>query len=288
MNYYEHHLGDYLRDTAHLSMVEDGAYRRLLDVYYVKEQPLPLEPRDVFRLVRASTKNDRDAVLVVLREFFTEAADGWRHKRCDAEIERFKDKQAKAKRSAEARWGTPRAASDGNANASPDAHADDMRTHSEGNAPRARPQAPSPQSPITSDKETVGRTSTRGTRLAPEWALPDEWREWARAERPDLDLDRTADRFRDYWTAVPGAKATRASWVATWRNWVRNERAENRPHPQGQYARSPAAEPDWRREQRERTQQAAPYAASQPRTARVINPDPQETFDAIPLDKTAR
>lgn len=24
MNYYEHHLGDYLRDTAHLSMIEAG------------------------------------------------------------------------------------------------------------------------------------------------------------------------------------------------------------------------------------------------------------------------
>jgi len=27
MNYYEHHLGDYVRDTAHLSMLEDGACR---------------------------------------------------------------------------------------------------------------------------------------------------------------------------------------------------------------------------------------------------------------------
>ena len=30
MNYYERHLGDYARDTAHLSMMEHGAYGLLL------------------------------------------------------------------------------------------------------------------------------------------------------------------------------------------------------------------------------------------------------------------
>lgn len=89
MNYYEHHLGDYLRDTAHLSMLEDGAYRRLMDAYYIKEQPLPSELRDVYRLARAASKQDKEAVDVVLREFFTHTAEGWRHKRCDEEIQRY-------------------------------------------------------------------------------------------------------------------------------------------------------------------------------------------------------
>ena len=34
MNYYERHLGDYARDTGHLSMLEHGAYSLLLDRYY--------------------------------------------------------------------------------------------------------------------------------------------------------------------------------------------------------------------------------------------------------------
>ena len=164
MNYYEHHLGDYLRDTAHLSMLEDGAYRRLLDAYYIREQPLPLQPRDVFRLVRASSKQDREAVETVLREFFTEGPDGWFHSRCHREIERFQDKQRKAKASAEARWANrpqqternANAYADGHANASPNA----MRTHSEGNAPRARPQTPDTrhQTPDTSDAPTPLRS----------------------------------------------------------------------------------------------------------------------------------
>ncbi|PUE09012.1 hypothetical protein B9Z51_08765 [Limnohabitans sp. T6-5] len=100
MNYYEHHLGDYVRDTAHLSMVEDGAYRRLIDAYYTREKPLPADLKDVCRLARAITKPERDAVKVVLEEFFSQCPDGWRHKRCDAEISRYQDKQpgAQAKR----------------------------------------------------------------------------------------------------------------------------------------------------------------------------------------------
>ena len=31
MNFYKHHLGDYYKDTVHLSWMEDCAYRRLLD-----------------------------------------------------------------------------------------------------------------------------------------------------------------------------------------------------------------------------------------------------------------
>lgn len=31
MNYYPFHIGDYLTETAHLSWLEDCAYRRLLD-----------------------------------------------------------------------------------------------------------------------------------------------------------------------------------------------------------------------------------------------------------------
>ena len=43
VNYYERHLGDYARDTAHLTMVEHGAYTLLLDRYYATESPIPAD-----------------------------------------------------------------------------------------------------------------------------------------------------------------------------------------------------------------------------------------------------
>lgn len=93
MNYYEHHIGDYAKDAGHLSMVEDGAYRRLLDAYYGREKPLPVKVKDCCKLARATTKAERDAVAYVLEEFFELRADGHYQKRCDEEIARFQGKQ---------------------------------------------------------------------------------------------------------------------------------------------------------------------------------------------------
>lgn len=86
MNYYRHHIGDYLRDTAHLSMLEDAAYRRLLDLYYMRERSIPADHAAVCRLVRAREDDERSAVRVVLEEFFTLESDGWHQKRADGEI----------------------------------------------------------------------------------------------------------------------------------------------------------------------------------------------------------
>ena len=53
MNFYKHHLGDYTKDTAHLSWMEDCAYRRMLDCYYGREAALPVDRAAIYRLVRA-------------------------------------------------------------------------------------------------------------------------------------------------------------------------------------------------------------------------------------------
>jgi uncharacterized protein YdaU (DUF1376 family) len=58
----------------------------------------------VQRLINARSKEEKNAVVSVLNEFFTLSDDGWRQERCDHEIARFKDKQIKARRSAEGRW----------------------------------------------------------------------------------------------------------------------------------------------------------------------------------------
>ena len=91
MNYFELHVGDYDAATAHLSMLEDAAYGRMLRVYYRTEAPLPREVKQVCRLVRAQSKPERDAVEQVLQEFFELADDGWHQARADAEIARFQE-----------------------------------------------------------------------------------------------------------------------------------------------------------------------------------------------------
>jgi len=275
LNYYEHHLGDYLRDTAHLSMVEDGAYRRLLDTYYVKEAPLPLELRDVFRLVRAGSKPERDAVTVVLREFFLETPEGWRHKRCDAEIARFQDKQAKARRSAEARWSAHQTQSGGNANASGSA----MRTHSEGNAPRARPQAPdtSHQTPDTNPPEQSAGEICRRMRAAGMASVNPS----SPKLRALLDAGMTADELLAATDdAVKGGKGF--AWVLATAEGRRRDAATAPLPARRTPAPAPAPEPGWVTERRERIAEAAPYAVARPRST------PQPADEVIDAPTTPR
>lgn len=89
MNYYERHLGDYARDTVHLSLIEHGVYTILLDRYYATEAPIPVD--QTHRICRARTREEREAVDAVLREFFAQEDDGWHSARCDAEIARFRE-----------------------------------------------------------------------------------------------------------------------------------------------------------------------------------------------------
>lgn len=97
MNYYKHHLGDYAAATRHLSLLEHGVYRMLLDIYYSTEKPLP-HIEKTFRLVVARTKEERSAVESVLEEFFRQNDDGsWSHDRCDSEIYEAKSKADKSR-----------------------------------------------------------------------------------------------------------------------------------------------------------------------------------------------
>jgi uncharacterized protein YdaU (DUF1376 family) len=157
LNYYERHIGDYLKDTAHLSLLEHGIYGRLLDIYYTREEPIP--EAQVMRLVGARSDEEKSSVRDVLNEFFTRDGDEWRHTRCDREIDRYQDKQRKAKASADARWSKDKPQTDRNADA--------MRTHSEGNAP-------SNQTPVTSNTPP---TPSRGGVVLPD-GFEDWWQEF--------------------------------------------------------------------------------------------------------------
>jgi uncharacterized protein YdaU (DUF1376 family) len=92
VNFYKRYMGDYLRDTLRLSMLEDGAYNRLIDCYYSSEEPLPLDKDELYTMTRATGKKDQEAVDKVISRFFVETLEGYRHKRIDAEIGKSKTK----------------------------------------------------------------------------------------------------------------------------------------------------------------------------------------------------
>lgn len=211
-------------------MLEHGAYRLMIDLYYVKEAPLPLDEAVLFRLVCARTEEERQAVLVVLAEFFVRTDEGWRHTRCDEEIARGQEKQSKARASASARW---------------DANA--MRTQCEGNAPNPKSQKPIANSQ-TKDREAKraregggglqdaadAANRARATQIPVDFPGEPELA-WAEQERPDVLPGAVAVQFRDYHLAHG---TTMKSWPAAWRTWVRKEhrRAPARASPAAQTA----------------------------------------------------
>lgn len=85
MHYYQFHIGDYRSATGHLSNDEDLAYRRLLDMYYDSEQPIPLETHWVARRIRM----DIEVVETVLNDMFQRTENGWRNGRCDSHIAEY-------------------------------------------------------------------------------------------------------------------------------------------------------------------------------------------------------
>jgi hypothetical protein len=67
--------------------------------------------------------------------------------------------------------------------------------------------------------------SPKGTRWEKGFALPDEWIEFCNKERKDLSVSKVFEEFTDYWVSVPGQKGVKLDWSATWRNWIRNQKA---------------------------------------------------------------
>lgn len=135
MYYYQHHIGDYRKDTAHLTLLEHGIYRQLLDLYYTNEQPLSLDHASNMRLVCVRTADESKAYENVLKDFFVQSEDGFHHKRCDDEILKFHGKSEKSRDAAHKRWAN-------NANAMP--------THSERNA-----REDANQEPITNNHKPI-------------------------------------------------------------------------------------------------------------------------------------
>jgi uncharacterized protein YdaU (DUF1376 family) len=158
MNYYPFHVGDYASATRHLSWDEDAAYRRLLDAYYIAEKALPSDLRAVCRLVLATTDAQREAVKVVLEEFFCLTQSGWENRRADAEIQVMREKRQKQRDKAKKRWLTQKEER-GITDAMPrhdDAHAAASKNHAD-----AMPPTPTPTPiPTPIPKDEIQHTQT--------------------------------------------------------------------------------------------------------------------------------
>jgi len=117
MHYYQFNIADYRKDTGHLTLLEHGIYRSLLDTYYLNELPLCKDDASLMRTHSIRTDEETKAFKNIIADYFILTKKGYTHKKCADQISKYNAKSDKARLSAKVRW---------------DAEA--MRTHSEGNA----------------------------------------------------------------------------------------------------------------------------------------------------------
>lgn len=82
LHYYEFHVKDYMADTPDLSLLEHGAYRRLIDLCYLRGGPLPDDMAGIYRAIGASSPTEKNTAKAILHRFFTHDEGGWMQKKC--------------------------------------------------------------------------------------------------------------------------------------------------------------------------------------------------------------
>ena len=269
LNFYKHFIGDFQRDTGHLSLTERGAYLALMHHYYATEQALPADHAALCRIASAFSKPERDAVKVAAK--FFELRDGalW-HKRIEAELEKSEGRSDINRRIALDREARKRAEREHEActNRAPDVagtlhEQSTPQNHSQNQIPeteeKGSPRKRVPPVPCPSDvAEQVWQDWVqlrKGKRAAVSLTAVDE----ARTEAGKAGL--TLERFLAVWCAR-GSQGLQAEWL--------------KPHERG----TSTGETAYQKTARERMQQWAPgVAAKAPGRSDVLE---MEAHDVTP------
>jgi uncharacterized protein YdaU (DUF1376 family) len=97
MHYYQFNIAEYRNDTVHLTTLEHGIYRQLIDLLYTSEECIPNETQWVIRRLRLASEDEVKALHSVLADFFLLTDEGYTQKRVQAEVAKYHSNAAKNK-----------------------------------------------------------------------------------------------------------------------------------------------------------------------------------------------
>jgi uncharacterized protein YdaU (DUF1376 family) len=244
MNYYPHHIGDFRSGTFNMTRLERWIYRDMLEIYYDTEAPLPVNVDALCKGMGVRTPEEKAIVADILSYKFELTGAGYIHARCDQEIVSYHAKAETARENGKKGGRKPKSNPAKPSGAPKETSQDDLANPAEPtglddgtkpvgagleNGTQPNPIATGSQAnqePVTNNHKPKKSKaeSAPATRLPADWVPSDGDAEFCKSERPDLRVNEVADRFRDYWRAMPGVKGQKTDWNATWRNWVRSER----------------------------------------------------------------
>lgn len=229
--YFPLYPDDFEADTAHLTLAEDGAYNRLLRLCWrTPGCSVPSDRAWVYRRMRAHNEADQKVVETVIAEFFKDDGERLSNARLSKEWAAANEAHTRRK-SAGAKGGKAKALKTNETEPSnatpmlkqpePEPEPEPLETIAKAIVPHTVETPPKPEQPKRAPQP---RSAARGNRIAPNWAPTAIDYAFAASEGLTREeINREADRFRDYWTAKSGREACKLDWSATWRNWVRSD-----------------------------------------------------------------
>lgn len=222
--YIQLYIADYLADTMHLQAEEHGAYLLLIFNYWQTAKPIPKSRLQLIARVSSERWTDVERTL---NEFFNDTGTHWQHDRIDADLAKVESKQDQAVKAGKA---SAAARNKQKSNGEPTSVPTDVQppVPTDDGVPLER------KGNHTDTDTDTDKKNRRGSRLPVDWEITEHWKTEAMRVRPDWHdqhVQRIADGFRDYWVSKPGGGAIKTDWLATWRNWCRNDKSPVYPLP---------------------------------------------------------
>lgn len=190
------YVGDYIKDTQDLSLLEHGVYFKLIINYWNNQGALTNDIERLKRLCNAISNAEADALAYILHKFFEEKNNTFYHKRIEKELKLANDKRKqskdRAKKAANARW------------------------NATSNAQAMLEECPSP-TPSPLKKNNKKESSVKLDDLSVEHLANF-------IEQESLDekkVEKAIPEFIDYWKSTG---KQRKDWLATFRNYARNDK----------------------------------------------------------------
>ena len=216
---------DWIEGTRDLTPEQRGIYVDCLCIMYRTERPLPLCDKRTAHRLEISVRLWRSVKAALLRAGKLKETDaGYINDRVISELgSRLAQSRVKSESAASRERKKREKFESSNENNATrpqtvQSHCIDIRGKKEEEESEERKEQVETPVPINS---RTAKKATRGTRLADDWSLPEEWRQWTLTNCPVSTPEAVrveAIKFANYWQSRSGREACKVSWFKTWQN----------------------------------------------------------------------
>lgn len=222
--------------TASLTLEQEAAYLRIVNAIHKHDAPVPNNDRVLAGLFRSSTRKARSLLdaLVAAGKLVIEDGCIWNERaRSDMVQRQFVSGSASIRGSKGGRTRAENAAKalkgKDTAQAIASSRIEENRIEKE-ETPNGVSKKPAEDLKVENPPSVK---SNRGTRLPDDWVLTKSLGDWAVDQGlTSFEVRQQAEIFKNHWLSTAGAKALKARWDLTWKNWIhryRDEKKKGRP-----------------------------------------------------------